>query len=309
MRPPQIGQADAGLRRSIFRKYFLTMFAAVVVPLLVNGLSEAWFGYQDQRAMLDARLVVEASAAAARIQGFLDGIQRQMQWAVQLPWTDSVEDHRIDALRVLKQVKAISEMALIDGEGIERLTVSRIRPDAIGSGIDRSADPAVVGARADHSWYGPVALNRGSEPYMTLAVAGNRQSLGVAIAHINLTLIWDVISAIQIEKAGMAFVIDDDGRLIAHPNIDLVLQGANDATAARVKALQATMLASGGKPTTAVDIEGRKVLAAMTPTGGPGWKVFAELPLSEAYAPIREALWRTAFLILLAQSSPWCLPT
>src|SRR5262245_65980587 len=76
--------ADDGLllRRPIFRKYFLALFAAVIVPLLINGASEAWFGYQDQRTMLDARLLVEASAAAARIQGFLDGIRSQMQWAV-----------------------------------------------------------------------------------------------------------------------------------------------------------------------------------------------------------------------------------
>src|SRR5215216_6270785 len=83
--------ADAGLslRRPILRKYFLVLFTAVVVPLLINGVSEAWFGYKDQRAMLDARLLVEATAAAARIQGFLDGIQSQMQWAVQLPWANA----------------------------------------------------------------------------------------------------------------------------------------------------------------------------------------------------------------------------
>jgi adenylate cyclase len=32
-------------RRPLFYKYFV----AVVVPLLVNGASEAWFGYRDQR--------------------------------------------------------------------------------------------------------------------------------------------------------------------------------------------------------------------------------------------------------------------
>jgi len=287
------------LRRPILRKYFLALFAAVVVPLLINGASEAWFGYQDQRAMLNARLLVEASAAAARIQGFLDGIRSQMQWAVQLSWTNaSVEDHRIDALRLLRQVPAITDLALIDGAGIERLTVSRIRPDAIGLSIDRSTDPAVIGARTAHSWYGPVTLNRGSEPYMTLAVAGNRPSVGVAVAQINLKLIWDVISAIQIEKSGIAFAIDGNGRLVAHPNIDLVLQGANKSTAAHVRALQAAMLASGGKPTTTEDIEGHPVLAAMAPIGGVEWEVFAVLPITEADAPIRAALWRTGFLIL-----------
>ena len=71
-------------RRSLFKKYFLALFAAVVVPLFANGLSEAWFGYQDQRTMLDMRLRIEASAAAGEIQGFLDGIRDQMSWAVQL---------------------------------------------------------------------------------------------------------------------------------------------------------------------------------------------------------------------------------
>src|SRR5262249_340278 len=144
-RPAADGSA---LRRPIVRKYFLALFAAVVFPLLINGASEAWFGYQDERGMLDARLLFEASAAAARIQGFLDGIRSQMQWAVQLPWTNaSLEDHRIDVLRLLHQAPAIAEVTLVDGAGIERLTVSRIRPDTFGPGRDRSSDPAVVGAR------------------------------------------------------------------------------------------------------------------------------------------------------------------
>src|SRR5262249_47752698 len=181
------------LRRPILRKYFLVLFIAVVIPLLINGAIEAWFGYRDQRAMLDARLSVEASAAAARIESFLNCTRDQMQWAVQLSWTSaSFEDHRIGALQLLRQVPAIAAITLTDGAAVERLTVSRIEPDIIGRGVDRSTDPAVVGARTAHSWYGPVTLNRGSEPYMTMAVAGNRPSVGIAVAQINLKLIWDV---------------------------------------------------------------------------------------------------------------------
>jgi len=39
-------------RRPLFYKYFVALFVAVVVPLIANGASEAWFGYRDQRSML-----------------------------------------------------------------------------------------------------------------------------------------------------------------------------------------------------------------------------------------------------------------
>jgi hypothetical protein len=42
--------------RGLFRKYFLVLFLAVVIPLATNGISDAWFGYRDQRARLDQLL-------------------------------------------------------------------------------------------------------------------------------------------------------------------------------------------------------------------------------------------------------------
>lgn len=286
-------------RLSLFKKYFLAFFIAVTVPLLANGASEAWFGYRDQRATIAARLNIEALAAAAKIQGFLDGVRDQMGWAVQLPWTpDNTEAHRVDALRLLRQVPAMVDLALVDGKGIERVRVSRIGQDLIDSGVDRSIDPAVVGARASRIWHGPVTLNRGSEPYMTLSVAGNRPAVGIAIAQVNLTLIWNVISAIRVGKTGLAFVVDGNARLVAHPDIDLMLKGIDDVTDARLRGLREAMLASGSEPVSGLDFEGRPVIATAAPIPGIDWLVIAEQPASEAYAPIHAAMWRTGLLVL-----------
>jgi adenylate cyclase len=296
------------VRRSLFQKYFVAFFAAVTVALLANGASEAWFGYRDQRAMLDTRLRVEVSAAAGKIQGFLDGIRDQMQWAVQLPWTDAnTEGHRLDALRLLRQVPAIVDITLVDGAGIERVKISRLVPDVVSSGIDHSRDPNVLRALRAHIWYGPVTLYRGSEPYMIMSIAGNRAAAGVAVAQINLKLIWDVISAISVGKTGIAFVVDSNDRLVAHPNIGLVLQGADVSTTAHIRALQAAMLASGGEAVTSEDVENRKVLVTMAPMPDVGWKVFAEQPIAEAYAPLRAALWRTGFLVMLGAAFAFAL--
>ena len=270
------------------------------MPLLANGASEAWFGYRDQRDTLTQRLHAEARSAAGKIQGFLDDVTDQLQWTVQLPWREGTDErHRFDVLRLLRQVPAIVDVTLVDGQGIERLHVSRVDPDIVNSGTDRSHDQAVVGARSGRIWYGPVTLYEGSEPHVMVAVAGAREINGIAIAAINLKLIWDVISAIHIGKSGDAFVLDSSGRLVAHPDISLVLRGDDDPAAARLKQLQQAAIEGGGETAEGIDAEHRAVIAAMAPIPGPDWMAVVEQPAAEALTPIREALWRTGLLLLV----------
>jgi adenylate cyclase len=287
-------------RRPLFQKYFAALFVAVVVPLLANGASEAWFGYRDQRAMLSQRLHAEADTSAGKIQAFLGDITDQLQWTVQLPWREGPDErHRFDVLRLMRQVPAVVEIMLVDGKGVERLHVSRVDPDVVDSGIDRANDPAVIGARSGPIWFGPVILHEGSEPHMTVAVAGAREINGITVAVINLKLIWDVVSAIHVGQSGDAFVLDRSGRLVAHPDISLVLRGDDDPAAARLRDLQrATTGGASGRTADGVNAEGRPVIAAMAPIPGPDWMAFVEQPASEAFGPIRAALWRTGLLLL-----------
>ncbi len=286
-------------RRPLFQKYFAALFIAVVVPLLANGASEAWFGYRDQQVMLGQRLRAEAASAAGKIQGFLDDITDQLRWTVQLPWrAGSDERHRFDVLRLMRQLPAVVEVTLVDSNGVERLHVSRADPDVVNSGIDRTNDPAVDGARSHGIWYGPVTLYGGSEPHMTVAVAGARAVNGITVAVVNLKLIWDVISAIHVGRSGDAFVLDRSGRLVAHPDISLVLRGDNDPAATRLKELRRATIAGGGETTEGRDADRRSVIAAAAPIPGPDWLAFVEEPAAEAFTPLRAALWRTGFLLL-----------
>lgn len=285
-------------RTSLFKKYFLALFAAVIVPLLIGGGSEAWLGYHDQRARLNDLLEAEARSAAARIRDFMEGIRDQLAWTVQLPWSDNADERRkLDALRLLRQVPAVESLTLIDASGRERLFVSRIGLNRIEGGDDRSEDPAVMGARLNRVWFGPVTFYRGSEPFMAVAVAGNRSAVGVAIAEVNLKFIWDVISAIRVGQTGGAFVLDSPGRLIAHPDISLVLR-ADEAATRPLQALRTAILARSGQAVAGQDTSGKTVLAAMTQIPGVDWSVIVKQPLAEAFGPIYAALWRTGALLI-----------
>lgn len=286
-------------RSSLFKKYFRALFAAVVVPLLIAGGSEAWLGYHDQRARLNDLLDAEARLAAVKIRDFIEGIRDQLGWAVQLPWSDVADDRRrLDALRLLRQVPAIASLSLVDAAGRERLFVSRIGLNRIESGADRSMNAAVRGARADRVWFGPVTFQGGSEPYMIIAVAGNRSAVGVAVAEVNLKFIWEVISQIRVGRTGEAFVLDRPARLVAHPDISLVLR-ADEAEQQPLQALRSAILLRAGEAAAGQDITGKTVMAAMAEIPGVDWSVIVKQPLAEAFGPIYAALWRTGTLLVV----------
>jgi HAMP domain-containing protein len=296
--PDRITFSATRPRYSLFRKYFFTLFVAVVVPLILGAISEAWFGYRDQRLHLNELLQSEARSAADRIQTFIDGISDQIGWVVQFPWTEGEDDpHKIDAERLLQQVPAIVSITLVDQTETERAFVSRLSLNRIGRGAKMTDDIAVLGARANKVWYGPVLYRRHSEPYMVIAVAGNRAADGIAIADINLKLIWDVIAAIKIGNTGRAFVIDDSGRLIAHPDISLVLRG--DARSTIFNRLKSIAAAANGSAVVTTGDGGKAVVAASVRAANVGWTVIAQQPVSEAFAPIRATLWRALALVLV----------
>ena len=172
--------------------------------------------------------------------------------------------------------------------------------DVLGSQIDYSKDPKFTEAVAHKVYYGPVYFRRESEPYMTLSLAGTRRDAGVSVAEVNLKLIWDVVSQIKVGEHGHAYVVDSQGRLIAHPDISLVLRNTDLSQLAQVQAAQARARgAPADQVQEAEEVRGRRVLTAYAPVAPLGWFMFVELPIEEAYAPLYATLYRS-FLLLLA---------
>jgi signal transduction histidine kinase/putative methionine-R-sulfoxide reductase with GAF domain len=285
------------VRSRLFIKYVALLVSVVVLALIANGAFEVWFSYQEHKASLINVQREQAGAAADKIEEFITQIQSQVGWTTQLPWSDgTLEQRRFDALRLLRQVPAITELAQIDASGHEQLKVSRLTMDVVGSGTDYSTKPEFTEAVAHKVYYGPVYFRRESEPYMTLSLAGTRRDTGVSIAQVNLKLIWDVVSNIKVGAHGRAYVVDAGGRLIAHPDISLVLRNTDMSRLAQVQSANAG--GGGDEVQEADDISGHKVLTAYAPVPPLGWHVFVETPIEEAYAPLYVSIQRTGFVLL-----------
>jgi signal transduction histidine kinase len=289
------------IRNRLFVKYVALFVALVSVALLVNGAFEIWFFYREHRASLIRIQSEQAKVAATKISQFVKGIEAQLGWTVQLPWdARTFQQRRIDAGRLLRQVSAISELEQIDSSGLEQLRVSRTDPDVIGSGIDRSRELKFRDAVAHKSYYGPVYFRQNSEPYMTLALSGVNDT-GVSVAAVNLTFIWEAISQIKVGERGQAYVVDALNRLIAHPDISLVLRNTDLSGLPQVQTARAAISGRVSEPDQAArNLQGREVLTSYAEIAPLGWLVFVELPIDEAYAPLRATITRTALLLLAA---------
>jgi signal transduction histidine kinase len=290
------------LRGRLFSKYVALLVAVVCLALITNASLEFWFLYQEHKATLIRIQRQQAEAASAKISQFIEQIETQIGWTTQLPWANStLEQRKIDLARLLRQVPAITELAQLDPAGVQRLRVSRVSPDVLGSELDLSDDPKFLEATAHKRYYGPVYFRHNSEPYMSLALAGARGDAGITVAEINLKFILDVVSQIRVGDRGQAYVVDDRGRLIAHPDIDLVLRGADLLHLARVSSAPAVLAEAAEEPLEVVDgLQGRPVLTAHARISPTGWLVFAELPREEAYAPLYATIERTGLVLLAA---------
>ena len=257
------------------RELIIALGFAMAWPIAANG-------QPDIRALRGQILLMQAECIADKIAGFIQENQNQVAWTTQLPSTGgySIEQRRFDALRLLRQAPAVTELSLLDAEGKEFYKASRLAIDVVGSGTDYSKEAKFTQTVANKIYYGPVYLRRESEPYMTLALASRTSSAGVSVVELNLSRTWEIVQQTKVGNRGVAYVVDAGGRVIAHPDFGVRKSLRDLSTLAQVREALTTTALTGTAHVTR-DMNDQKVVAAYARVAGPGWLVFVELPIDE----------------------------
>jgi signal transduction histidine kinase len=293
----RLAPTRVGHRGRLFRKYLLLIMSLVTAALLIAGGISLYFSYKGYEAALASLQREKAIGAASRIEQYVSQIAQQLAFAA-LPQLDvsEVEQRRLELMKLLRQAPEVTDVAQIDADGREQITESRLGMSTVGSGRDRSADPAFVNARRGKPWFSPVYFRKETEPYMTIAIRTGGERSAVTVAEVNLKFIWDVVSRIKIGDKGKAYVVDANGLLVADPDIGLVLRKTSLAELAHVRT---DARSTDDEPAiVSHDLAGTKVLAAMAPIETLGWRVFVEQPVSEVYARLNASLaWMAALLL------------
>jgi signal transduction histidine kinase len=294
-------EAPARLHRRLIWKYTTVVVALVAAASVSVGLTELYFSYQDSKRALTRVERDKASSAALAIEQLMQNVLRELE-ALAQPTNNQgdagLTERNQDYHSLLVREKLVSQLSYLDATGKERVRASPLEIDRIDSGLDFSTREEFVRARAEQRYFGPIYFQRGSQPHVTIAVAeaGGR---GVVAAEIDLSFVREIIDRARIGTAGYAYAVDRRGELFVHQDVDLVLRHTNFAELPQVQsALRAPANTPADAVTTGRDQDGTEVLSAFQRIESFGWYVFVEEPLSEAFAPLEAAIWRTALLLV-----------
>lgn len=288
-------------RRSLLAKYATYSALLVGTLLTASGVVGGYFSWRETIATQGALLAGNAASIAVRIAHFVAGIEQPLAWTVASVALDAqpgLQDVRIQMIELLRRAPAISQVRWIDSSGRERVLVSRVALDALDSGLSFSSDPRFLAALEHRRFVSQVYFLKGTEPYLSLAVAGPPQR-GVVLAEVNLKFVWDVIARERIGDTGVAYVVDGRGQLVSHPDISLVLRKTDYSHLAQVHAALEKQRQAPGAALLAEDARGIAVMSAAAPVEGLDWTAFVEQPTREALALVYRSLGRTALLVLL----------
>ena len=219
---------------SIRRRLTMHFILLAVVPLLaVAGVvAKHAFTEQKRQAMIVQREV--AQQVAFRTQEFIHGLVDRLNLANQLNnLTTMDEAQRNRVLLSLLQFgrKPFETLALLDKNGRELIRISRYAGLSFASLEDRyNQDEFKRPMATVNPYYGPVRFNPVTgEPLMTIAAPlidlKQGEPNGVLVAEARLKHFWDLIARMRLGKGENVFIVDSNGRVVAHRNPSVVLSG------------------------------------------------------------------------------------
>lgn len=227
--------------------------------------------------------IAKALASSTQTKGFLEGDE---------------ERQRVILEKLPKSYENIIELSLIDEVGREKIKISRYRLITPEDLRDRAGADEFTTAIKGKNYVSPVWISESAEPCLTIAVPvrlTEKEIMGVLSAEVHLKPLWDLVSDLRVGESGYVYVVDKGGRIVAHPDVSLVLKETiidnphvGEIRAGKSDTLYKEYLSESGE-----SVVGSHLIVEEL-----GWGIIVEQPTAEAYASLNQMRLRTLGLLL-----------
>jgi signal transduction histidine kinase len=220
------------MRHSIQTRLTIAFIILATGPLLLLGgvLAGQTFNVQQQQALNLERQV--ARRVSTEVSTFIQGLTNNLQIVIQVRGLQAMEHSQQEAIlsELLAYQKVFEELILLDTSGKEQIHVSRLRVITSADLTERAATPEfAIPIVTGNIYYSPVRFDPATrEPLMTIAIPMINQRTGriddVLIADTRIKKVWDLIADIALQEGESVYIVDAQGRVIAHRDPSVVLR-------------------------------------------------------------------------------------
>jgi GAF domain-containing protein/HAMP domain-containing protein len=262
-------------------------------PLLAVGAILAWRSFtslQQQSLLLQQEA---AKRVNIQVAAFFQELEEEMRFTIQTQDLERLNQDHTGALSdLLAYQPAFDELHLLDSQGRELVSAYRLG-FATSTTVDRSqAEEFTIPKTTGQVYYGSIFYDETtSEPLITIALpvtnlrTGSVDGVLVSVARIKK--VWDLIAGIDVSQGQSIYIVDAQGKVVAHRNPSIVLRD----TSFNVPKQNGIQLGLNGE---------RAVLAFDSMSlGQQQLTIIAEQTLTEALAPAINIVFITLVLVMV----------
>jgi PAS domain S-box-containing protein len=285
---------------SLRLKWMVLCIFLATVPLTIAGFSIIQIYQKDLKNSVIEIEEMKAGLIVERMESFFDKVTNNLLYiAKDENCIKGVSPDTRDHLEnFLYQNDYLTELTLLDQKGKETVKVSKYQVVGPSDLKDQSKSEMFRAAAKGQTFYGEVRISRDEVPIMTIAVPIEEYKgklIGVLNAQIHLQCLWDIVSETKIGEKGFAYVVDKEGTTIAHPDIRKVLMKENVSYLCGTRChIQKKTVFEFGWPS------GERFLNVYKRIPGLNWMVMIQVPVEEAYGPLKQIAHTAIQWVLIA---------
>lgn len=238
------------------------------------------------RANLENHLAEVGQISASNIQAWLSG---------RILLAESIADlvvlsPSVDAAKVLFKQRSQASTFTATYLGKQNGQFITRSDDPMPEGYDPRTRPWYQGAMSAGGTTLTSPYVDASSGQLTITIATPVPSLGVVGADLSLDAITNIINALDLNGLGYAFLISADGKVLVHPNRDMVLKGLQDVFPQQTPKIGSTY--------NEVQVDGGTRIVAFTPVKGlpsVSWYIGISIDKAKAYQALSD--FRTSAII------------
>ncbi|OLS28597.1 MAG: hypothetical protein ThorAB25_18350, partial [Candidatus Thorarchaeota archaeon AB_25] len=131
-------------------------------------------------------------------------------------------------------------------------------------------------------YLGPVYISKYDLPFISISLPildENNTQVGVLASEVDLSPMWGAVAKIKVKETGYVYVVDQDGKLIAYKDVNLVKKNLALNQIQGVK----NFFNNIRQPETYLSFNNEKVIGNWKSVDATGWGVIVELPMKELF--------------------------